>query len=143
MPRMTESEWRAFLVERPRTGKLATVRRDGSPHVAPVWFDVDDDGTILFMTRTRSAKGHALRRDPRICLCVDDDEPPFSYVVVDGRVTWITEDPAEMLGWSTRIGGRYMGADQAEVYGRRNAVAGEMLVRVTPVHVAAERGVAD
>jgi len=58
-------------------------------------------------------------------------------------VTWTTEDPAEMLPWSIRIGGRYMGPDRAEAYGRRNAVPGEMLVRVTPRHVAAEKAIAD
>src|SRR5207237_6369491 len=46
----SESEWKAFLVEKPRTGKLGTVRKDGRPHVAPIWFALDDDGTILFMT---------------------------------------------------------------------------------------------
>ena len=50
MAKMSESEWKAFLVEKPRTGKLGTVRKDGRPHVAPIWFALDDDGTILFMT---------------------------------------------------------------------------------------------
>ena len=143
MAKMSESEWKAFLVEKPRTGKLATVRKDGRSHVAPIWFDLDDDGTILFMTGTRTVKGHAIRRDPRICLCVDDEAPPFSFVIVDGEVTSITEDPDEMLPWSIRIGARYMGADRGEAYGRRNAVPGEMLVRVTPTHVAAQKAIAD
>ena len=86
---MSESEWKAFLVEKPRTGKLATVRKSGKPHVVPIWFDLDDDGTILFMTGIRTVKGHAIRRDPRICLCVDNDAPPFSFVVIDGEVTSI------------------------------------------------------
>ena len=60
MAKMTESEWRAFLVEKPRTGKLGTVRKDGRPHVAPIWFDLDNDGTILFMTGTHTVKGRAI-----------------------------------------------------------------------------------
>lgn len=142
MAAMTEDEWRAFLRE-PRTAKLATVRKDGRPHVAPVWYDVDDDGTIVFMTRVRSRKGHALRRDPRVCLCVDDERPPFSFVVVDAEVASITEDVAEMLPWSIRIGGRYMGAEAAEAYGLRNAVPGEMLVRLRPTRVVAEKAITD
>ena len=43
---MSESEWKAFLVEKPRTGKLGTVRKRGRPHVTPIWFDLDDDATI-------------------------------------------------------------------------------------------------
>lgn len=47
---MTEDERRRFLTERPRTGKLATTRADGRPYVAPIWFDLDADGTIVFTT---------------------------------------------------------------------------------------------
>ena len=39
---MSEAEWRAFLTDEPRTAKLATVRKDGRPHVAPIWIDLDD-----------------------------------------------------------------------------------------------------
>jgi hypothetical protein len=77
-------------------------------HVAPIWFDLDDNGTILFMTGIRTAKGHAIHRDPQVCLCVDDETPPFSFVMIDGEVTWITADPDEMLPWSVRIAARYM-----------------------------------
>jgi hypothetical protein len=48
-----------------------------------------------------------------------------------------------VLDWATRIAGRYMGADLAEVYGRRNAVPGEALVRVTPTRIIAEKDVAE
>ncbi len=142
MAAMTEAEWRAFLTERARTGKLATVRKDGRPHVAPIWFDLDDDGTILFTTGADTVKGIALRRDPRVSLCVDDEAPPFAFVLVDGTAE-LSEDPDALLGWATRIGGRYMGADRAEAFGRRNAVPGELLVRVQPTHVVARKGITD
>ena len=48
-----------------------------------------------------------------------------------------------MLVWSTRIAHRYMGAEHAEAYGRRNAVPGELLVRLVADHVVTEAGVAD
>jgi len=48
-----------------------------------------------------------------------------------------------MLEWATCIGGRYMGADRAEAYGRRNAVPDELLVRVKPTHVVARAGITD
>lgn len=43
MRQMNPAEARAFLLERPRTAKLASVRADGRPHVAPIWFDLDGD----------------------------------------------------------------------------------------------------
>jgi hypothetical protein len=139
---MSEEEWKAFLTASPRTAKLATVRKDGRPHVAPVWIDLDDDGTIVFTTGSESLKGRTLRRDPRVCLCVDDDRPPFSFVIVDGTAE-ISEDPDELLRWATRIGGRYMGAADAEAFGKRNAVPGELLVRVRPTNVVAQAAIAD
>jgi PPOX class probable F420-dependent enzyme len=140
---MSEEEWKAFLVaEPPRTGKLATVRKDGRPHVAPIWFDLDDDGSIVFTTGAETLKGKSIRRDPRVCLCVDDERPPFSFVIVEGKAD-ISEDMDELLIWATRIGGRYMGAENAEAYGRRNAVPGELLVRLRPTHIAAQAAIAD
>ena len=70
----------------PRTGKLATVRADGRPHLAPVWYDVDDDGSVVFNTGESTVKGRNLTRDPRASLCVDDERPPFSFVVLEGVV---------------------------------------------------------
>jgi PPOX class probable F420-dependent enzyme len=134
--------WRAFIAALPaRTAKLATVRADGAPHVVPVWVALDGDD-LLSTTGAGTSKGKALRRDPRVALCLDDEAPPFSFVMVQGTAS-ISEDPDELLRWATVIGGRYMGADQAEAFGRRNGVPGELLVRVTPTKVIAYRGVAD
>jgi PPOX class probable F420-dependent enzyme len=139
---MSDEEVRAFLTsDPPHTGKLATVRKDGSPHVAPIWFAVDDDGTILFTTGATTAKGHALRRDPRVALCVDDERPPFAFVVVNGTAT-LSDDLEQLRHWAGVIGGRYMGAHRADEYGDRNAVPGELLVRITPTRIVSERDVA-
>jgi PPOX class probable F420-dependent enzyme len=137
---MSGDEWRAFVTEGTRTGKLATVRRDGRPHVVPVWFVLDGDD-LVFTTGTDTVKARTMRRDPRVCLCVDDQRPPFSYVMVEGTAA-LSEDLDELLRYATLIGGRYMGAGQAEQFGRRNAVPGELLVRVTAVHVTALSGIA-
>ena len=134
--------WQQFVLATPaRTAKLAVVRADGSPHVAPVWVDLDGDD-VVFMTSADTIKGKAILRDPRVSLCWDDERPPFSFVTVAG-VASVTEDSATLLHWATRIGGRYMGTDRAEEYGRRNAVPPEMVVRVTPSRVVAKVDVAD
>lgn len=124
-----------------RTAKLATVRPDGSPHVAPIWVAVDGD-ELVFNTAATSVKGRSLARDPRVALCFDDEAPPFAFVVFEGIAT-VSEEPDELLRWATVIGGRYMGAELAESYGRRNGVPGELLVRVAPTKVFGHRGVAD
>jgi PPOX class probable F420-dependent enzyme len=140
--RMGEAEWRAFLRSPARPAVLATTRTDARPHAAPVWYDLDDDGTIVFTTGADTVKGRTIRRTGKVALCVQDDRPPFSFVIVDGDATW-SEDLDQLRYWATRLGGRYMGPDRAEEYGARNAVPGELLIRVTPTHVVAVRDIAD
>jgi PPOX class probable F420-dependent enzyme len=132
--------WQSFISVLPaRTGKLAVTRADGSPHVAPVWVDLDGD-QIVFMTSADTIKGKSILRDGRVAVCFDDECPPFSFVTVSGSTTTST-DPAELLHWATRIAGRYMGAEAADRYGRRNAVPPEMVVRLSPTNVVATVGV--
>ena len=139
---MSDAEVRDFLSSGTKTGKLATIRKDGSPHVAPIWFVLDGNGDLLFTTGRDTVKGKALRRDPRVSLVVDDERPPFGYVRVDGNVE-LSEDLDEMLPWATKLGGRYMGAERAEAFGRRNAVEGEMLVRLRPTKIVALADISD
>lgn len=140
---MDEAEILAFLKSVPaRTAKLATVRADGRPHLAPVWFDVDDDGSLVFNTGESTVKGRNLRREPRVSLCIDDDRPPFSFVVVEG-VAELSDDLDEVGRWAARLGARYMGADRGEEYGRRNGVPGELLVRVRPQRIVSAVDLAD
>jgi PPOX class probable F420-dependent enzyme len=138
---MTDDDRRAFLSEGTRTAVLSTVRKDGSPHAAPVWFVVDDDD-LVFMTGAGTVKGRNLRRDGRAVMTVDDGAPPYSFVTVTGSVE-ISEDHETMLPLSVRIAARYMGEGQAEEFGRRNAVPGELLVRLRPSHVVAVADMAD
>ncbi|HUZ08966.1 MAG TPA: PPOX class F420-dependent oxidoreductase [Acidimicrobiales bacterium] len=140
---MTSQEVMAFLNSAPaRTGIVATTREDGSPHAAPVWYVVDEDGSVLFNTGARSVKGRNLRREGRAALCVDDETPPYAFVTIEGPVA-ITEELDEVRRWATTIGARYMGADRADEFGARNGVPGELLVRLIPERVIAVRDLAD
>jgi PPOX class probable F420-dependent enzyme len=87
-------------------------------------------------------KGRNMRRDARVSLCVDEEEPPFHFVLIEGAADLTAGDP-DLLYWATRIGGRYMGVARADEYGRRNAVEGELLVRVTPQKIIAYKNISD
>jgi PPOX class probable F420-dependent enzyme len=138
---MSPDQIRAFLLHGTRTGKLAVATAGGQPHVMPIWFVLDGDD-VVFTTQASSVKGRWITGDGRLSLCVDEEVPPYAYVHLRGRATY-SDDPEELRRWATLIGGRYMGAERAEEFGRRNAVAGELLVRLTPERVIAETGVAD
>jgi PPOX class probable F420-dependent enzyme len=132
---MTDDEVREFLTFGQRTGKVATTRADGRPHLAPVWFVLDGDD-LVFMTGAGTVKGRSLIRDPRLSLVVDLEEPPYSFVMVEGTAS-LSGDLEAMLPLSIAIARRYVPAEQAEEFGRRNAVEGELLVRMTPTKIVA------
>ena len=139
METMTDEQRRDFLAVPGRTAALATTRPDGRPHVVPIWF-VSDGDDLLFTTWRTSVKGRNLAREPRAALTVDDPSFPFAFVVVEGTCTF-EDNPPEMLSWATRIAERYVPAGRAEEFGRRNAVDGELLVRLTPTRVTAQRDI--
>lgn len=139
--KMTDEEYRDFLLGSVRTATLATVRGDGRPHAAPIWYHLDGEA-FVFTTGEDTVKGRNMRRDGRVTLCIDDGRPPFHFVIVEG-VASLSEGDPDLLYWATRIGGRYMGEERAEAFGRRNAVPGELLVRVVPTKVLAFRDIAD
>ena len=138
---MTVEEYKQFLAAGTRTGKLATVRKDGRPHVVPIWFVLDGDD-LVFTTWHETVKAHNLRRDEHVCLCVDDQAPPYSFVMVEGTVSF-NDDLEELAMWATRIAARYMGTEWAEAFGKRNSVEGELLLRIHPTHIAAIKNMAD
>jgi PPOX class probable F420-dependent enzyme len=137
---MTPVEIRAFLSHGTRTAKVATSGAGGQPHVMPVWFAQDGE-ELVFTTWGDSVKGRNLRRDPRAAIVVDEEVAPYAFVHIRGRVT-LGEDLEELLRFATAIAGRYVGADRAEEFGRRNAVPGELLVRLRPELVIATADVA-
>jgi hypothetical protein len=67
-------------------------------------------------------------RDSCVSLCVDDQTPPFSFVIIDG-IAEIDQEPDlnELLKWTTKIAGKYVGQANAEAYVKRNAVKREAL----------------
>ena len=136
-----ERRWSAIIGLVLALAIVNAIAAAGAPLVAPIWVARDGD-QLLFNTGAETAKGRAVARDPRVSLCFDDEAPPFSFVVVAGTAE-IVEDRAEVRRWAGIIGGRYMGDDQAEAYGERNGVPGELLVRVTPTKVTGALAIAE
>ncbi len=142
MQDMTRDEVYTFIMEGTRTGKLATVRDDGRPHVVPVWFVTDGDD-LVFMTMNTSVKAKNMLRDTRVTLCVDDENPPYAFAMIEGQARIeLGISQAERRKWATVIGGRYMGEDRAEEFGQRNADPEEYVVRLTPTKIVAKKDMA-
>jgi PPOX class probable F420-dependent enzyme len=91
-----------------RFGKIATVRKDGSPHVTPIWYMLDEGKLIINTTKER-VKYRNIKRDPRVCFLVDDGYP---YLMIHGRARIASErDPKRDI---ERLAIRYRGEERGK-----------------------------
>jgi PPOX class probable F420-dependent enzyme len=141
MQRMSHDDAWAFLRDGSRPAVFSSLRADGRPHAVPTWYAVDGD-ELVFTTWHSTVKAANLRRDPRVTVVVQDPEPPYDYVSVEGEARLI-DDLVECRHISTVLGAKYMGQDRAEEFGARNGVEGELVVRIRPTRIHGVRGVAD
>jgi nitroimidazol reductase NimA-like FMN-containing flavoprotein (pyridoxamine 5'-phosphate oxidase superfamily) len=117
MPGMTPEEVDQFLAEPNHLVRIGTVDDDGLPLVVPTWFTVRD-GMFLVTPRERSAWFRYLRRDPRVCFTVDEDESPYRKVVLRGSVT-VVHDLGHDDEWRDvyrEITLRYVPAEWGDAY---------------------------
>jgi PPOX class probable F420-dependent enzyme len=155
MAAMSLKEIKRFLMQGTFTGKLATTKKDGSSHIVPIWFVLNDNNKdeaterekigydeIILTTNSRSVKARNIQRDNRVSICVDDQTPPFSYVVIYGTARIQHCEQSELLRFATKIAQRYMGKEVAELYGKRNSAEGEVLVSIKPTRIIAEKDIA-
>jgi len=147
MSEMSKTQIRRFLNKGTFTGKLSTVKKDGSSHVVPIWFVLDyrnnEDylGNIYFTTFIGSVKAENIQRDSRISMCIDDQTPPFSFVTIHGTAKLYPYKQKEVLKWATRIAERYIGKRDSKAYGERNSGDGAVLVRIKPTKIIAEKDI--
>lgn len=122
------------LLEQPNLCFVATLRRDGSPHLAPVWVGLDGDEILL-----NSAKGRAwptnLERDPRVTLTVLNRENDYEYVSVRGRVTGATVEGAD--AHIDALAKKYLGLD---VYPFHRDDEQRVIIRIAPEKVTYRGG---
>ena len=128
MATMSQSEMVEFLAE-PRIAHLVTLRPDGSPHVAPVWYEYVD-GDFLIWTSRKFQKSKNLAGDARAALSIASEGQPYRYVSVDGDVT-VSESDVWDVGFS--VASRYEGVEGAAAFLEEYYVEGQSVVlRLTP-----------
>jgi len=142
MPEMTKDEIKNFLSQGTFTGKLGTINKNGTSHVVPIWYILDEEQNIVFNTNDKSVKAKNITRDNRVRLCVDDQVPLFSFVTIDGVAEIISSDPSEVYKWAKLIAARYVGKEKSELYGKRNSAEGELLIKIKPIRMKGQKDIA-
>jgi len=118
------------LLEAPNFANLATLMPDGSPQVTPVWVDFDGSH-ILVNTAEARQKRRNVRQDPRVAVSVFNQQNPYSYATVRGRVVEITHEGAEQH--IDRLAKKYIGRD---TYPYRAPGERRIILKIAPEHVS-------
>ena len=136
---MDKQQWMAFILDGTRTGKLATVKPNGRPHVVPIWFIMEGDA-LVFSSGAETAKTRNLRQNPYATVCIDEEAFPYAFVMLECTATIDACPVTEQLPYTTEIARRYVPGAQAEEFGQRNAAESEVIIRLVPDKVIAWGG---
>ena len=95
------------------------------------------------MTGMDSLKAKNIECFNRVIICVDDQSPPFYFVTIFGIARIYQYNQTKLFKWATKIAERYMGKDKAEAYGKRNSGEDEVVIRIKPTRILAEKDIAN
>ena len=97
------------LLDKPCFAHVATLMKDGSPQVTPVWVDREGDKVVINSAAGR-VKDKNLKRDGRVALSISDPTNPYRMLAIRGKVVEITTDGAE--DHIDRLAMKYMGVEK-------------------------------
>lgn len=131
---MTDTETATFL-ERSRIANLATLGRDGMPHLVAMWYALID-GEVWFETKAKSQKAVNLRRDPRVTVLVEDGHTydTLRGVSIEGHAQ-IVDDADSIARVGISVWERYTGPYSDEV----KPLVEQMMNKRIAVRVAVDR----
>lgn len=122
---------------RPLLADLATVKPDGSPHVAPVWFQYSD-GRVQIVAQTSSVKIRNIKHDPRVSISVAIHDRPYSYVLISGTAVLSKEGIPEL---TRALAVRYQGEEEGNRYADRVLAESDFyLITITPDKILSWNG---
>ncbi len=123
---MTSDEREAFLADL-HVGILS-IQRDGKgPLALPIWYQYED-GVVMIWMSGDSVKATLLRRHGRASMTVQDESPPYRYVMVEGPVT-IDRADRDILP----VAIRYLGEEMGQGYAEMNPpTESSVIARLTP-----------
>jgi PPOX class probable F420-dependent enzyme len=117
------------LIDSKAFAHVATINKDGSPQVSPVWVERDGD-TVIVNSEQKRLKVRNLKRNPAVSLSIQDPENDYSYVEIRGKAVEIT--PEGGFEGIDRLGKKYMGVDK---YPGNQPGDVRVQVKIEPTHI--------
>lgn len=117
------------LIESKNFGFLASLMRDGSPHVTPVWVDREGD-VVLVNTSVGQTTQRNIKRDPRVSIAIVDHDNPYDRVIILGRVKAQSQEGAEEH--IDKLAKKYTGANK---YQRSSPTEKRITIKIEPTRI--------
>lgn len=117
-----------------RRAQTARTRCPGLCYTPPPLATPGHGNDIVFVTSSGSVKARNLRRNPLASFTVDDPNPPYTFVNVEGPVT-ISDDTDLVRHWAEKFAARYMGAEFAKGFVQMEGFPDDRVYRLTPTHM--------
>ena len=114
--------------------QLATLRSDGTPHLTPIWIDLEGD-RVLVNTRADRVKANHMQQRPEVAVCIVDPADPYRYITVNGVVDSV--DEAGAMAHMDHLAARYL---RVAKYPWAKPDERRLLFRVRPTRVSFDRG---
>jgi PPOX class probable F420-dependent enzyme len=128
MAKMSNDDRERFLADL-HVGVLAVERLDRAPLAVPVWYAYEPGGEVSIWTIEGSLKDKLIRAAGRFSFTVQNEEPPYKYVSVDGDVTFVgPADEAEVR----KIAIRYLGDEAGNKFADENSSPSSIVIRMQP-----------
>lgn len=108
---------------------LATLMKDGSPHVSPTWIDYDGK-MILINTAAGRVKENNVKHDKRVAISVSDNSNPYEMITIRGMVKEITDKDADEH--IDKLSKRYLGLDK---YPFKSPTEKRIILKILPEKV--------
>jgi len=119
------------LLDGKNIGHVATISKDGAPHVTPVWIDHEGDQYVLINIANTRVKLSNMKRDPRVAVSIAAQDNPYDHVTIFGKVVGITDEGAD--AHIEKLAKKYTGKKfQGRVSNERR-----IIVRILPLRIAA------
>jgi PPOX class probable F420-dependent enzyme len=117
--------------------QIATLRGDGTPHLTPIWIDLEG-GLVLVNARADRLKAVHMQRRAEVAVCIVDPSNPYRYITVTGVVESV--DDAGAMAHMDRLAARYL---RVPTYPWAEPGERRLLFRIRPTRVSWDLGETD
>jgi len=133
MPRMTKKQLGEFL-NGAHVAKLSVVRADGSPFVAPVYYQWD--GTVFYIVgRKKASWAENIRREPRVTLLIDEPKYPYPRVTIQGKAKVVGTELSDWVKIGEKQVKRYFGSQAGISYFEGSMDQPRLTIEITPTKI--------